>query len=681
MPASPHGLRFRQVHLDYHTHGALRPIARRFTRAGFQSALRAGHVDSVTVFSKCHHGWSYHPTAVGGTHPGLDFDLLGEQIAAAHEIGVRAPIYFSAGVDELYLDTHGGADALVPPQPSPYPPTEPGFRRICYNSPYLDYLCRQVDEVFSRYEVDGLFFDITTLETCCCRRCLGDMIARGLDPENPAQLHAFAVEQRETYFDKINATVRRHDAHTPLFHNSGHVSRGDRRTLARHTHLELESLPTATWGYDHFPLSAKYAATLGTEFLGMTGKFHTVWGEFGGFKHDNALRYECAAMLAFGARCSIGDQLHPEGEMNADTYRKIGLAYAEVAAREPWCIGARPVADIAILSLEAAADSVRELGAHLADRNDPADVGAARMLLERQVMFDVIDTEADFSRYRLLILPDRVRLDARLATLLTPYLAGGGRLLLSGSSGLDPAGRAFALPLGDYHGRAGTDMDYLEAAEPLLARDAERRLVRCPFVINGDTHQITPAPGSTVLARLWHSAFNRKIAHFCGHQHAPEQRVSAYPGAFLSADRRIACISPEIFTQYHDRGQMLYRDLVALVIEELLGDLGNVRAVLPSGGRVSLMRQEAERRHVLHLLYAVPMQRAEHAFPRWGIHKTQVIEDIVPLFDIACAVRLPEPVARVRLVPSGEPLPFESEGEWVRFTVPRLECHQMVELS
>jgi hypothetical protein len=52
----------------------------------------------------------------------------------------------------------------------------------------------------------------------------------------------------------------------------------------------------------------------------MTGKFHQTWGEFGGFKRPEALRYECAAMLAFGARCSIGDQLHPSGEMNPDTY-------------------------------------------------------------------------------------------------------------------------------------------------------------------------------------------------------------------------------------------------------------------------------------------------------------------------------------------------------------------------
>jgi hypothetical protein len=673
-------LRFRQVHLDFHTHGAIKPIARRFTRAGFQAALRAGHVDSVTVFSKCHHGWSYHPTEVGRIHPGLDFDLLGEQIAAAHEIGVRAPIYISTGYDDVYLAERGGGDALVPLKAPPHPATEAGYRRICYNSPYVDYLCRQVDEVFARYDVDGLFFDITNVQSCYCRRCVPDMLARGLDPENPAQAKRFSVEMRERYFETVNAAARRHDPDVSIFHNSGHVSRGDRRTIAFNTHLELESLPTANWGYDHFPVSAKYAGTLPCDYLGMTGKFHTVWGEFGGFKHDNALRYECAAMQAYGARCSIGDQLHPEGEMNAETYRKIGLAYAEVEAREPWCVGARADADIAILSTEAAALGVRELDAHLADRNNAPDTGAARILLERQIMFEILDTEADFARYRLLILPDVIRLEARLADKLRAYLATGGKLILSGASGLDLEGRAFALPLGDYHGRTCTDMDFLNASRPLLALDTERRLVRCPFVINGDTHQVVPAPGAETLAELWHSAFNRTIAHFCGHQHAPEQRRSEFPGAFLNAEGNIAYIGAEIFAQYHHRGQMLYRDFVALVIERLLGDLGKVRAALPSGGRVSLMRQDAQKRHVLHLLYAVPMQRAEHAFPRWGIHKTQVIEDIVPLFDVACSVRIDRAVARVRLAPSGDVLPHSVSNGWIRFTVPRVECHQMIEL-
>ena len=39
----------------------------------------------------------------------------------------------------------------------------------------------------------------------------------------------------------------------PVFHNSGHLTRGKRDILRFFSHLELESLPTGGWGYDDFP--------------------------------------------------------------------------------------------------------------------------------------------------------------------------------------------------------------------------------------------------------------------------------------------------------------------------------------------------------------------------------------------------------------------------------------------
>lgn len=93
-------MKFRQVHLDFHTSEAVPDIGKDFTKENFQKMLKAGHVDSITVFSKCHHGWSYHPTKANKMHPGLSFDLLGAQIEAAHEIGVKTPVYLSAGLDE-----------------------------------------------------------------------------------------------------------------------------------------------------------------------------------------------------------------------------------------------------------------------------------------------------------------------------------------------------------------------------------------------------------------------------------------------------------------------------------------------------------------------------------------------------------------------------------------------------
>jgi len=99
-------LRFRQVHLGFHTSLAIEWIGEKFDASGWQEALKIVHVDSITCFSKCHHGWSYRPTKVGKQHPHLKSDLLRTQMDAAKAIGVNVPIYLSAGVDNVMSVEH-----------------------------------------------------------------------------------------------------------------------------------------------------------------------------------------------------------------------------------------------------------------------------------------------------------------------------------------------------------------------------------------------------------------------------------------------------------------------------------------------------------------------------------------------------------------------------------------------
>ena len=99
-------MRFRQVHLDFHTSEAIPGIGTHFDKNQFQAMLKRGHVDSITLFSKCHHGWAYHPSEANEIHPGLEFDLLQNMIEAAHEIDVLTPVYLSAGLDEKLALRH-----------------------------------------------------------------------------------------------------------------------------------------------------------------------------------------------------------------------------------------------------------------------------------------------------------------------------------------------------------------------------------------------------------------------------------------------------------------------------------------------------------------------------------------------------------------------------------------------
>ena len=333
-----HKLRFRQVHLDFHTSGAIEGVGSKFDKVQFQLALKTGNVNSIACFSKCHHGFSYHPTKVGKQHPHLQFNLLGAQYEAAKEIDVNVPIYLSAGFDDVASVAHPEwreVDIEGKKVPGEF---EAGFHKMCFNSPYLDYLCEQIKEVAEQFpDGDGIFLDIIAQGLCCCKWCMASMKAEGLDAAVEGDRQKCAEFVIERYYEETTAVCKSLRQDMPVFHNSGHIQRGNRKILEYFSHLELESLPTGGWGYDHFPVSAKYCMNLPFDFMGMTGKFHTTWGEFGGFKHPNALQYECSAMLAYGAKCSVGDQLHPTGEMDISTYKIIGSAYEQVQTKEQWC--------------------------------------------------------------------------------------------------------------------------------------------------------------------------------------------------------------------------------------------------------------------------------------------------------------------------------------------------------
>ncbi|MEC7288001.1 MAG: hypothetical protein VXU42_04850, partial [Verrucomicrobiota bacterium] len=94
-PLAPIGQ--RQIHLDFHTSEHLENIAVAYNKDDFQAALKIGHIDSINLFAKCHHSWSYYPTGIGRMHPNLNFDLLGAQLEACAEIGVKTQIYYTFG--------------------------------------------------------------------------------------------------------------------------------------------------------------------------------------------------------------------------------------------------------------------------------------------------------------------------------------------------------------------------------------------------------------------------------------------------------------------------------------------------------------------------------------------------------------------------------------------------------
>ncbi len=667
---------YRQIHLDFHTSEKIPGIASAFNPADFAATLKEAAVDSITCFARCHHGWLYHDSKVFPelVHPGLEQpNLLERQIEACHREGIRVPVYTTVQWDGRISSRHPEFCVITPEGTiDGYKPHEPGFYAfLCVNTPYRDFLKAHLDEVLTTMDVDGIFMDIVMLRDCSCRCCQEGMRKEHLDVHKKSDRMAYARRMLAEFKADMAAFIRSRNRNCSIFFNGSHIGPGIKKALPSYTHLEVESLPSGGWGYAHFPLISRYTRGLGMDFCGMTGKFHTHWGDFHSFKNQAALEYECFNMLALGGGCSIGDQLLPSGRLEKAAYDLIGKVYSSVKEKEPWCRQARPLADIGLFNLEEWED--KELP-------DPM-MGALRALEEMGAQFDLIDSASNFEDYKLLILPDRIPVDKPLAKKLKAYLKGGGKILATFESGLTPDKSTFSMEefgiskvpgsISDLSGEASEGKyyflndycDFIRLEAPLKGDLPGTEL---NMYIRGLT--IKAEKDTNILAQRLLPCFHRTAKAFCSHQHAPSSGQIDGPAATLAG--RILYFSHPLFTIYRKKGPRWIREIlkegISLLIQPRLTHKG------PTTLKTMVNIQEEYKRWVLHFLHYIPEKRCE---------QIEIIEDVIPLYHVELSLLCEQEPKGIRTVPEGDEIAFSRKDNRVEFTLPSLRGHQMVEVQ
>jgi len=675
-----HSVRARQIHLDFHTSELIPGVGAKFDKRQWQKALKLGRVQTINIFAKCHHGWSYYPTAIGNPHPQLSIpDLMGAQVEACHEIGVVAPLYFTVGWSVNDQRTHPEW-AVRDRQGNPVafnidPAAKPDDPRpfcswvfLCPSGDYLKLMLAQTEELVTRYpHADGLWYDINNVPwnpegpLCYCESCQRGMRAAGISIDDTAAVAEFAILKWKHFFGESRRIIDGRLKDPVVFFNGTTFTAGqNRKPMWNHnTQQDLEDLPTTWGGYNRFPLRARFFGRTRQPYVAMSGKFHTSWGEFGGFKHPDALRFEAAAMVAYGARCNFGDQLHPSGEMDMATYRNVGEAFRYVERIEEFGLDGRPRATLGLWWGDAGTTSTGCFAA------EPNHQGVTEMLLENQIDFEVVDKGDDLDRYAVIILAGAACLDGAGAKALEAYRARGGKLLVLGEGGLDAATRSrFVLKVGaTYAGPSTYRQDYLLVRGGKLAKN----LVASPFVCHNAAIRATVKAG-TVLAAIREPYFDRTYGAYSSHMNTPFQlKDAAHAGAWALKD--LVYLAHPVGYLYTKEGARLHREYFLNALR-LLYPVGKqtVATVLPSGGRLSLVHQPDQRRYCAHLLYGPPTQRG----------RCQIIEDLVPLYEIPVTLRVPEKIRRVRLPLHKKTLRAATKAGAVRVVVPTLQCHEVV---
>lgn len=649
----------RQIHLDFHTSEHLPDIGASFSKEQFQEALQTAHVNLINIFAKGHHSWSYYPTKVGMVHPNLDFDLLGSQIEACHEIGVECPIYFTIGWSSNDAEMHpewcarkkdgsyvGNFNSFAS-QEDPMP----GFhwKLLCPSGDYHEHIKKQVEEICGMYDVDGFWFDIFQISHgCWCANCKSSMTEKGINMDDKKAVVAHFADVYLAHMKDLKALVMKHHPDAYVYFNGTTRVEEDRKEnlmyrLFRHnTVQDLEDLPTGWGGYDKFPVRSKYYLSRGYPVTAMSGKFHTAWGEFGGFKHPDAIEYEAASMVAFGAACNFGDQLHPSGLMDMETYRNIGQAYKYVEKIEEYGQGGLPAAD---------------LGLWMQMNGDP-EMGTSQMLLELQIDFNIAHSD-NLGDFKALIVPSRPVTGKENINAIQKYIDQGGKVIFMAQGAMNGKQSDFVFDVGaGLLGPAAYDIDYTKPV-PSLGKE----LVQSPSLNYIPAFRTKPEEGTEVLARIYEPYFSRTYGHYTSHQNTPNQMEPAAHPALIRSGNIVFAANP-LDLMYYRRSARVHRDLFEKALLQVYPD-PRLKVNLPSSGRVNLLHQPDENRYVAHLLYATPHYRGD----------LLLIEDLVPLYDVEVRLKVDERIKKATLIPDNKQLKFTREGDYVKVMVPKFRIH------
>ena len=676
-----HERRYRQVHLDFHTSADCEDVGAHFDPEVFAKTVKMGHVDSMTVFAKCHHGFSYYPTKVGTTHPNLGFDLMGQQLEALHSVDVRAPIYVSIMWDDLagekepgwIIARKDGSLVIRPPLSAESPLTGGwGWTTLDVSTEYGDYLVAQVEEIAENYDVDGFFFDICFALPNYSPWGQAQMREAGVRLDDEHAVLRFAEEKLARFMERMSGAVRAKVPEATIFYN-GTVTPKMVRSLPIQTHFEIESLPTSSglWGYLHYPIVARQARTYGRNFIGQTGRFHKAWADFGGLKTRDQLDYECGTVVAAGGEVSVGDQLHPSGVLDPAVYRLLEHSFGRVENLEPFLRDAKPMAEVGILSTyEPSFLGSIPTNAYVADVE-----GAAQLFLEAAIQFDIVDPEqGSFDAYAALVLPDGLSLDSELRTKLEAYLGAGGRLIVSGTAALDRETGIFALdaiPVA-YAKPVPTVPSYLRIDET-LAGDTELA-TDYDYVFYDQAQIVRSLKGAAAYGELRRALFNRSWEHFTSHAQAPVGDRLDCP--VVVRGENVLYFAAPMFAAYRDHDYWAYRAIALNAIRDFLP-----RSILKLSGpgwvEATLHEQPASRgrpeRRMVHLVAYHPrrtLQPIQHVDQSWttsGLSIKVLSEG--------------KPFERAYLAPQGEELAFRTEDGYALVDLPPIQAHLVLVLE
>ncbi len=640
---------------DNHTMPACPDVGANFDAETFTDRIKRCGVDQLTFHARCNLGMAYYDTKIGIKHPSLKYDLFGKLANACERKNISLIAYLNGGISSAEGLLHREWTTLCfdgreyrEPRFTPY------VRTMCYNTQYHDHLIAMVEEIARHYPVSGFFIDCLAGYPCVCPICVKEMKERGIDWNNKDEVIKFSEFSALRMSKDIAKAAKAINPAFQLYFNG--VSFEDQSEIG--TWLECEDLPTAGWGYEYLPVLSHYMRTLGDKpVMNMNGRFYD-WGDFGGLRPEAAIKSELLYGLANGMRPNIGGHFHPRGDLENAVLDRIEKIYKELQTMESWFDKAKNLTEIAIVYSKSNRNIRNQAS------SDGQLMAAVRILSELKQQFDVVTEFSDWSKYKVLVIPDDIIFNEEMTRRIKAHIAAGKAVISSGSSGLNQGKTQFALEK-EWGIKFKKECDF-DPAYFKVGKNFNRGLPDMPLSLYSSGIDVESLPGTSIEANLIKPYYNRMWDGEYAFYYNPPDKVTDKPA--LTVNGNVAHFSHRIFSGYYDQAPVELRTVFGNVLDKFLPDPLIKHENLPSFSRVFVTEQPG--RKMVHLLSYVPELRGS---------KTQMIEEPIELYNINISLRSDGKIPdKVYLAPERKSLPFKVVDGYVNVTIPVSKGYSLV---
>ncbi|MCX6983203.1 MAG: alpha-L-fucosidase [Lentisphaerae bacterium] len=665
----------RNVHLDFHTPDFVK-VGEKFNAKEFGDTLEKAAVNSIAVFAHCHHGYTYYPSKVGVTHPGLQCDLLGGITEELKKRGIQCIIYFSQNVNETLSAVRPECAALKAdgtPMNSQIllSGEELYWTWLCPNrGDWVDSLFLPlVKETISNYYADGIFVDMAGYlpGSCYCESCRDGMKKAGLDINNPAEHSDFLVKTNQDVAVKLRKLL---DSVRPgMRFLEGSFSRLGDAHLAKGVLSEfyLETLPVQT-GWFIFPLLARYFRNIGLPVMGLTGRFLNNWGDFGTVKTSHQLKIEVSTHLAAGLPSGVGDHMHFNGKLEKPVYKVIGDAFRFLEKRQPYCVGGEPLCEVVIPLPKRFSAVAAVIAKNGKTTYDPmtALTGLSKTLTELHYQWDISNDETDYEKYGAVLL-NHDTCEMQTVDKIMRFVENGG-LLIACHDGLKASGPEATAKWQKFLGVKSMELlpdpgIYYQVKSKLLRKD----IPDMPIYTHTRSYKVEFESDVEAVADLVLAPCIRSKEKFYGHFHGASDKKAGTAIGIRKIGKGIAVIvAPSLFYSYMMTGNPHHFTLVRNIMQAFFSeDKRKLKSNAPGVVELALSMKDGK-----IIFQAVPF-----IVGRKHRDTFETLNEPVSVSGITVWIKSPFENPSVIDPVKNKELRFKKEGEYIKLRLPPIKEH------